>query len=129
MKQPFEYAILRAVPRIDRGECINVGGVLYCRASDFLGAAIDLDVTKLRLLDPHVDVASVEAALEGVRAVCSGTSQAGRAGQGSPRARFGWLTAPRSTVIQPGPVHGGLTDDPVAELARLLEVLVRPPRD
>jgi hypothetical protein len=124
-RQPFEYALLRAVPRIDRGECVNVGVVLYCRDSDFLGAAVYLDAAKLRLLDPEVDVESVEEALDGVRAVCAGSPEAGRAGQGSPRARFGWLTAPRSTVVQPGPVHGGMTADPAAELARLLELLVR----
>jgi hypothetical protein len=125
MRQPFEYAVLRAVPRIDRGECINVGVVLYCRASDFLGAAVHLDVARLRLLDPEVDVESVQEALAGVRAVCAGGPDAGRAGQASPRARFGWLTAPRSTVVQPGAVHAGLTTDPAAELVRLLDLLVR----
>jgi Protein of unknown function (DUF3037) len=124
-RKPFEYAVLRAMPRIDRGECVNVGVVLYCRDSDFLGAAVHLDAAKLRLLDPEVDVESIEEALDGVRAVCAGNPDAGRAGQGSPRARFGWLTAPRSTVVQPGPVHGGMTSDPDAELTRLLDLLVR----
>ena len=124
-RQPFEYALLRAVPRMDRGECVNVGVVLYCQDADFLGVAVHLDAAKLRLLDPEVDVEGVEEALGGVRAVCAGNPDAGHAGRGSPRARFGWLTAPRSTVVQPGPVHTGMTTDPPAELARLLTLLVR----
>jgi hypothetical protein len=124
---PFEYATLRAVPRVDRGESINVGVVLYSQAADYLGAAVHLDEDRLRLLDPAVDVESVRSALDGVCAVCAGSPDAGRAATGSRRARFGWLTAPRSTVVQPGPVHGGLTDDPAAELDRLLTRLVRVP--
>jgi hypothetical protein len=125
---PFEYAALRAVPRMDRGESINVGVVLYCQAADYLGAAIELDEARLRLLDPLVDVETVRSALDGICAVCSGSPDGGRAAAGSRRARFGWLTAPRSTVVQPGPVHGGLTDDPAAALDRLLTQLVRVPR-
>ena len=120
----FEYAVLRAVPRVDRGECINVGVVLYCQARDFLGAAVHLDEGRLRLLDPEADVDAVAAALVGVRAVCRGDAPAGPAAAPSPRARFGWLTAPRSTVVQPGAVHGGLTADPAADLERLLVRLV-----
>lgn len=122
---PFEYAVLRAVPRMDRGECVNVGVVLYCQAADYLGAAVHVDDARLRLLDPHVDLVAVRAALGAVCDVCDGVPSAGRAAGGSRRARFGWLTAPRSTVVQPGPVHGGLTGDPAAELARLLGRLVR----
>jgi len=121
----FEYAVLRAVPRVDRGERINVGVVLYCQARDFLGVGIHLDEQRLRLLDPDVDVAAVAAALDGVRTVCRGDAPAGPAAAPSPRARFGWLTAPRSTVVQAGAVHGGLTADPAADLARLLTRLVR----
>jgi len=121
----FEYAVLRAVPRVDRGECINVGVVLYCQARDFLGAAVHLDERRLLALDPEADVVAVTAALDGVRTVCRGGAPAGPAAAASPRARFGWLTAPRSTVVQAGPVHGGLTADPVADLERLLARLVR----
>ena len=124
-RMPFEYALLRAVPRVDRGECVNVGVLLYCRDIDFLRAAVHLDERRLRLLDPAVDVEAVSAALDGMLAVCRGDAVAGRAGSGSPRARFGWLTAPRSTVVQAGPVHGGLTLDPAADLERLLTRLVR----
>jgi hypothetical protein len=119
---PFEYALLRAVPRVDRGECVNVGVIVYCQAHDYVGAQVYLDADRLRALDPQVDVEPISAALEGIMAVCAGGGHAGRV---RPRERFGWLTAPRSTVIQPGPVHAGLTDDPQAELGRLLAALVR----
>ena len=122
---PFEYAVLRAVPRVDRGETINVGVVLYCQARDYLGCGVHLDPQRLLALDPQADVGAVDAALAGVRAVCSGEPAAGTAATVTPRARFGWLTAPRSTVVQPGPVHPGLTSDPAAKLADLMDRLVR----
>jgi hypothetical protein len=122
---PFEYAVLRAMPRIDRGETINVGVVLYCQAREYLGCAVHLDGKRLLALDPDADLGAVEAALGGVRAVCAGESAAGQAAAKAPRVRFGWLTAPRSTVVQPGPVHSGLTADPAAKLAALLERLVK----
>jgi Protein of unknown function (DUF3037) len=122
---PFEYAVLRAVPRIDRGECVNVGVVLYCQARDYLATVLHLDEGRLRAVDPRVDVGAVGDALAGVEAVCSGRAVAGRAAGGSRRERFGWLTAPRSTVVQAGPVHGGLTRDPDADLHRLVDRLVR----
>jgi hypothetical protein len=120
---PFEYAVLRAVPRVDRGETINVGVVLYCQAHDYLDCGIHLDRQRLLALDPQADVAAVDAALAGVRAVCTGEQAV--AATESPRARFGWLTAPRSTVVQTGPVHPGLTGDPAAKLADLMDRLVR----
>ena len=122
---PFEYALLRAVPRIDRGEFANVGVVLYCQARDYLGTLLHVDEVRLRSLDPAVDVDAVRAALAGVEAVCAGRAVGGRAAGRSPRERFGWLTAPRSTVVQAGPVHSGLTRDPDADLRRLLDRLVR----
>jgi hypothetical protein len=121
---PFEYALVRAVPRVDRGESVNVGVIVYCQAHDFVGARTHLDPDRLRALDPQVDVEVVAAALAGVVAVCAGGAQTGPAGRARARERFGWLTAPRSTVVQPGPVHSGLTDDPEAELTRLLAALV-----
>ena len=122
---PFEYAVLRAVPRVDRGETINVGVVLYCQARDYLGCAVHLDPQRLLALDPHADVVAVGAALDGVRAVCAGERAAGAAATVTPRARFGWLTAPRSTVVQAGPVHSGLTGDPAAKLTALMDRLVK----
>jgi hypothetical protein len=125
VRVPFEYALLRAVPRVDRGERVNVGVIVYCQDRDFVGARVHLDADRLRALDPEVDLELVAAALDGVVAVCGGADEVGQPGRVRPRERFGWLTAPRSTVVQPGPVHAGLTDDPEAELARLVEILVK----
>ncbi|WP_404953447.1 DUF3037 domain-containing protein [Streptomyces sp. 147326] len=121
----FDYALLQAVPRVDRGERINVGALLYCKQADFLAAEIHIDAARLRALDPEVDLTGVTDALEAIRAICAGEPKAGQAGAGTLRSRFGWLTAPRSAVVQTGPVHGGLTADPTAELARLMNRLVR----
>jgi hypothetical protein len=120
----FEYAVLRAVPRVDRGECVNVGVVLYCQAADYLRVLLHVDDGRLLALDPRVDLGSVRAALAGVEAVCAGDAAAGPAATGSRRERFGWLTAPRSTVVQAGPVHSGVTLDPDAHLQRLFERFV-----
>jgi hypothetical protein len=118
----FEYALLRAVPQVERGECVNVGVLVHCRDRDFLGAAVHVDEAKVRALAPDCDVAAVRTAALAVVRTCEGEGPAGATTLGQ---RFRWLTAPRSTVLQPGAVHAGLTDDPAAELARLLEVLVR----
>jgi len=118
-RQAFEYAILRAVPRVERGESMNAGVIVYCRALDFLGSQVRLDRARLAALDPTADADAVTKALEAA-ADCAlrGGDDIGR--------RFRWLTAPRSTVVQPGPVHTGLTTDPAAELTRLFDVLVSP---
>lgn len=121
----YDCVVLRAVPRPDRGELVNVGAVLYCQEADFLGAAVHVDAARLRALDPAVDVELLTAALDGIRDVCAGEPCAGEAGTANLRTRFGWLSAPRSTVLQPGPIHGGLTADPVAELERLMDRMVR----
>ncbi len=117
----FEYAVLRAVPRVERGECVNVGVVLYCQAADFLETALHVDADRLRALDPAVDVDAVHEAAEGLRRTCQGEGPAGATSLGQ---RFRWLTAPRSTVVHTGPVHSGLTADAPAELARLVAALV-----
>ncbi|MFD0691324.1 DUF3037 domain-containing protein [Actinomadura fibrosa] len=121
----FEYAALRVVPRVERGEAMNVGVVVYCRALDFLGCRTHLDEDRLRALDSGLDLEGVRAALKGVDAICCGGDRAGQAAAEAPGARFRWLTAPRSTIVQPGPVHAGLTGDPAAELDRLLDLLVK----
>ena len=126
-RDPFEYAVLRVVPRVDRGESMNAGVLLYCQARAFLGARVHLDVDRLRALDPTADHAAVEHALRTAAGVCTGDEDAGPAGEEDAGKRFRWLTAPRSTVVQPGPVHTGLTDDPDADLDRLLDRLVLPP--
>lgn len=121
----FEYAVLRVIPRVERGEAMNVGVILYCQAEDFLGCRTHVDDVRLRALAPDLDVDGVRAALKAVDGICCGGPRAGQAAGESLGARFRWLTAPRSTVVQPGPVHSGLTADAGAELDRLLDVLVR----
>jgi hypothetical protein len=126
---PYEWAILRVVPRVERCEFVNAGAVVYCQALDFLEAQIDLDADRARALAPDLDVDGVRRHLDAVRDLCAGSPRAGAAGTRPAGERFRWLTAPRSTVVQPSPVHTGVTTDPAAELARLMEVMVRPPTD
>jgi hypothetical protein len=121
---PFEYAVIRVVPHVERGELVNAGVVVYCQARDYLGFGWQADRARLRALSPTVDVDGVAAQLHAIELVAAGGEAAGPAGQGSPGERFRWLVAPRSTVVQPGPVHTGLTADPVAELAHLMGCLV-----
>ncbi|WP_335981990.1 MULTISPECIES: DUF3037 domain-containing protein [Streptomycetaceae] len=121
----FEYALVRVMPRIERGELINAGVLVYCRAQAYVGARVHLDVARLRCLDPDVDVEGVEAALRGYEGICAGGAAAGQAGEDDPGRRFRWLTAPRSTIVQPGPIHTGLTQDARKEADRLLALLVR----
>lgn len=124
MRHVFEYAVIRVVPRVQREEFVNAGVILYCQGLDFLGAAVHLDEARLRALDPGADVDGVQAGLAAWQTVCEG--KGGLAPCAPPAGqRFRWLTAPRSTIVQPGPVHAGLTADPAAELAHLLDVLVR----
>jgi len=121
----FEYALLRVVPRVERGECINAGVLVYCRARSYVGARTHLDEARLLALDPEADVAGIRSALGAVEGVCAGGEAAGQAARDDAGRRFRWLIAPRSTVVQPGPVHTGLTVDPAAETERLLDLLVR----
>ncbi|OEV08631.1 DUF3037 domain-containing protein [Streptomyces nanshensis] len=124
-REVFEYALLRVVPRVERGESMNAGVLVYCRARSLVIARTHLDEERLRALDPGADLAGVRAALHAAEGVCDGGSAAGQAAGQEPGSRFRWLVAPRSTVVQPGPVHTGLTCDPEAEAERLLELLVR----
>ena len=133
----YQYVALRCVPRVDREEFVNVGVVVYCHAVDFLGSASLVDEQRLRALAPDLDVAAVRSALAAVEQVCRGeahaafgvgsraTAYGSREAKDDQSTRFGFLRAPRSTVVQPGPVHGGLTEDPAGELDRLLDTLVR----
>jgi len=118
---PYQYVVLRCVPRVDREEFLNVGVVLYCQERSFLDAAWHCDADRLRALDPRVDVQAVRDALTFVDGVCAGDERGGAAATKDLGTRFGFLKAPRSTVLQPGPVHGGLTTDPARELEHLLE--------
>ncbi|MFD8394277.1 DUF3037 domain-containing protein [Streptomyces sp. NPDC059680] len=121
----FEYALLRVVPRVERGECINAGVVVYSRARGYVGARTHLDEARLLALDPEADVAGIRAVLGAVERHCAGGAGAGQAAGDDAGRRFRWLIAPRSTVVQPGPVHTGLTTDPAGETERLLDLLVR----
>jgi len=118
----YEWAVLRVVPRVDRGEYVNVGVVVYCQALDFLRAAVTTDLSRALALDAVLDVTAVRAHLESV-----GDLAAGDSGRRSPGERFRWLIAPRSTVVQTSPVHTGITDDPAAELADLMARMVSTP--
>ncbi|HET7474444.1 MAG TPA: DUF3037 domain-containing protein [Dermatophilaceae bacterium] len=120
----YQYVVLRCVPRVDRDEFVNVGVVLYSQAAEYLDARFRVDPQRLRALAPEVDLESVDRALQTVCAVCRGDRSPGLPELPRLGMRFGWLSAPRSTVVQPGPVHGGLAADPAAELDRLLARLV-----
>ena len=123
---PFQYAIVRVVPRVERGECVNAGVVLFCRPRGFLAARIALDAARVLALEPDADLDGRPRPPRRVRAL-----RRGRRRRPGPMAalpaseRFHWLVAPSSTVIQCSPVHTGLTDDPAGELERLFERLVR----
>ncbi len=121
---PYQYVVLRCVPRVDREEFVNVGVVVHCQSVDFLRAAWHVDRDRLAAVHPGLDADLVCDALAFVDAVCAGDPTAGGAGRAPLGQRFGFLKAPRSTVVQPGPVHGGVTPDPARQLERLLHQLV-----
>ncbi len=124
----YDYAIVRVVPRVDRGEFVNVGVIVSCPARNFLEARIEINEQRLRALDPHVDVESVRAHLASIPAICAGGSEGGPIGRLSRRERFDWLVAPRSTIIQTSKVHTGRCTDPEALLEHLLATMVREPQ-
>lgn len=123
----YDYAIVRVVPRIERGEFINAGVILACAPRGFLKARIELDESRLRLLDPGADAAAFEAALSAIPTICAGGAAGGPIGQLPLRARFDWLVAPRSTSVQVSAVHSGRCSDLDAALERLVHRLVRLP--
>ena len=118
----FEYAVVRAVPRVERGECVNVGVLVYCQAAGFLAVGAHVDGDRLRALDAAADVEGIFEAVTALQRTCDGAGPSAGTSLGQ---RFRWLTAPRSTVVRAGPVHSGLTADPAAELTRLVDALVR----
>ena len=127
MSKLFEYALLRVVPRVERGEFINAGVVLHCPDDNFLDARVHLDLERLGTLDPELDYGPVLAHLEAARLICAGGRGAGPIGLLPRSQRFGWLVAPRSTIVQPSPVHTGFADDPEEALERLLQTMVHRP--
>ena len=123
-RDTFEYAVLRVVPRVERGEQLNAGVILSCPELEFLDARIELDEAAVLALDPGADLEALRANLTTIPLVCRGGAAAGPIGELPQRGRFRWLVSPRSTIIQPSPVHTGRTKDPAACLEHLMETLV-----
>jgi Protein of unknown function (DUF3037) len=124
--RPFAYALLRVVPRVERGERLNAGVVLFCREYDYLALRAELDDARLAALAPDLDPGPVRSHLAALGRVASGAPGAGALANLPPSERFGWLVSPSSTIIQPSEVHTGMTDDPEATLEHLFESLVVP---
>jgi len=125
-RRSFEYAIVRVVPRVERGECFNAGAIVWCRSLMWLRARVALDHARLVALAPDADVPMIQAHLESIERIAEGGVDAGPIGLLSAPERFRWLVAPRSTVLQVSDVHEGLCEDPAAALAHLFETLVLP---
>jgi len=124
-RSPYQYAIIRVVPRVDRGECLNAGVVLLCRSMAFIGARTELDEGRLAALAPGTDPGTVRPHLDAIERIARGEPTGGPMAGLTIAERFHWLVSPASTIIQPSAVHTGLTDDPGAELQHLFETLVR----
>jgi hypothetical protein len=123
-KRLYDYAIIRVVPRVERGEQVNVGVVLSAVDSDYLDARIALDEARVRALDPAIDLETVRATLAALTRMCAGGPDAGPIGAMPPRERFRWLVSPRSTIVQMSPIHTGQAADLTAELQRLFDLMV-----
>jgi hypothetical protein len=123
-RNAFQYAIVRVLPRVERGESLNVGVVLLCRPRRYLGARIALDVKRLAAIAPDLDPATIVPHLEAIERIAAGDPEAGPIARLGQAERFHWLVSPSSTMIQPSEVHTGLCDDPAAELDRLVATLV-----
>lgn len=128
--EPFEYAVLRVAPRVERGELVNVGVVVFCRTRGYLGAKLELSATRLatlRALAPEIDADAILGHLDSIRRVVAGDETAGPIARLAAPERFRWLTSPASTMIQPSDVHGGVAEDPAAALEELFERFVALP--
>lgn len=126
-RHSFNYAVVRVVPHIEREEFMNVGVILSCQASGFLNAAFELDEKRLAAFAPDLDVSELQAHLEAIRLICEGGEKGGAIGRLPRRARFDWLVAPRSTIVQTSAVHAGLCSDPQQALVHLLRKMVSAP--
>ena len=124
---PFDYAVVRVVPRVERGEFVNAGVIVSCPSKQYLKARVELDAERLAALDPGFDRETVGRHLAAIQRICEGGSDAGPIGQLPQRARFHWLVAPRSTIIQTSPVHTGFCEDGDRMLEHLFDKMVRPP--
>lgn len=121
----FDYAVVRVVPRVERGEFVNAGVIVFSRTARFLDARIALDPARLNAIARDIDREVVQSYLDAIPRICAGGREAGPIGLLSQSERFHWLVAPRSTIIQTSPVHSGVHHDPAAALANLFEKLVR----
>lgn len=126
-RSSFDYAVIRVMPRVERGEQLNAGVILFCLEKDFLAARVEVDETRLRSLWPEIDLDLVRQHLEAIPKICAGSPDAGPIGRLTIRERFHWLVAPRSTMIQVSPVHAGLCDHPERRLDELFCQMVRLP--
>lgn len=124
----FDYAVLRVVPRVERGELVNAGVILFCLERDFLQARVELDEPRLLALWPGTDLELVRQHLAAIPRICAGSPDAGPIARLSLRERFRWLVAPRSTMIQVSPVHAGLSEDPERALDELFRLMVLVPK-
>lgn len=124
----YDYAIVRVVPRVEREEFINVGVIVSCPQKEFLQARIEVNESRLKALDPDIDIEAIRVHLASIPAICGGSSQGGTIGKLSRRERFDWLVAPRSTIIQTSKVHTGRCTDPTTLLEHLLNTMVRLPQ-
>ena len=120
----FDYAVVRIVPRVERGEFVNAGAIVFCRTQRYLAAEVHLDRPRVKAFAPALDLEEVAAALALIPRLCAGDPAAGPIARLPQPDRFHWLVAPRSTILQTSPVHTGLTEDPAASLARLLATVV-----
>lgn len=120
----FDYAIIRVIPHVERGECINVGVILFCRTRRFLSALIKLDPQRLAALAPDLDPTLIQDHLDTILRVCNGGPDTGPIGRMSQSERFHWLVAPRSTMVQTSPMHAGLCADPARTLEKLFKGMV-----
>ncbi|RKS72410.1 Protein of unknown function (DUF3037) [Motilibacter peucedani] len=127
MRHAYEWVLLRLVPRVERGEFVNVGAVVYSQSAEVLVAAVELDEARALALCPSTDLTAVREHLVAVEALCRGDASTGASGSRPPGERFRWLVAPRSTMVQASPVHTGVAAEPAAELDRLVSSLVRCP--
>ena len=123
-RRAFDYVIVQVVPRVDRDERLNVGVILFCPAAAYLGCRIALDERRLRALAPDGDLSALAGQLEAIRAVAAGNAAAGPIAALPPSERFHWLSAHRSTIVQPTSPHAGLCDDPAAALEHLFQTAV-----
>ena len=121
----FDYAIIRVVPRVEREEFINAGVIVSCPSHNYLKALIELNTERLAALDHTLDPEIIRGYLNSIPLICAGGAEAGPIAKLPQRARFHWLVAPRSTIIQTSPAHSGLCSDPEEALQHLLEQMVR----